>query len=155
VRKLSAEDLVKLFNLRTDLEGLAAELAHANATEKSLEPLYRIVDAMREAAVREDMSQFYEHDIRFHQQFWKLAENEFLERALAPLSLGPIAFVMAGAKAPLSGDYVQVASDHAEILDVLRERTPRAARKMMEDKLKAWQEMQMRKFYGENLAEIR
>lgn len=151
VRRLEVQDLVNLFHLRADLEGLAVELAHPRADSRALAPLYRIVDAMRYAAARDDMAQFYQHDMQFHQQLWRLAGNEFLERALAPLSLGPVAFVLAGAKAPLKGDYVQVACDHADILDVFREVEPKAARRLMEEKLRLWHEMQMRKVYGENL----
>jgi DNA-binding GntR family transcriptional regulator len=146
VRKLTVADLNDLFMLRMDLEGLAVELAHSRIDEKTLLPLYETVEQMRRSARIKNLPQFYRVDIAFHQRLSQLAKNEFLERALVPLSIGPIAFVLAGSGFPLDGNYVEVADNHAQILDSFKEETPKGARRVMETMLQSWHEMQMRAF---------
>jgi DNA-binding GntR family transcriptional regulator len=143
VRTFTREDLEKLFRLRVDLEGLAVECAHPYANEKTLQPLYRLADGMRTAAGRNAIPEFYEIDLKFHRKLWSLANDEFLERALTPLSVGPIAFVLAGSPVPLQGNYVQVANDHVDILNALKTKTAKEARKLMETKLRSWHELQL------------
>lgn len=143
VRRLLPGDVKKLHRARVALEGLAVELAHARATEQRLRPLYGIVEDMVQAAARRDFPEFYRLDLKFHRELWRLSNNEFLERALSTLSVGPFAFVLAGFPAPLDVDYVEVARDHARILDALRKPTARAARKVMEERLEGWHRMQL------------
>ena len=144
VRTFTRHDLEKLFRLRLELEGLVMELAQPNATVQALKPLYDLVDQMRTAARRDAIAEFYRLDLQFHRALWALTKNEFLERSVTPLSVGPIAFVLAGSPVPLKGNYVQVADDHAEILDALMRRTPKGARRFMEAKLRAWHKLQLR-----------
>lgn len=148
VRKLAPADLQKLYRLRVELEGLAAELAQPHANRKSLRPLYATVGQMRRAAARKDIAQFYEFDLIFHHQLAALTGNEFLERAIGTISVGPFAFVLAGFPSPLEANYIQVADDHAQILDVLRDGTPQAARKMIEEKLSSWHQIQLQLLEG-------
>jgi DNA-binding GntR family transcriptional regulator len=149
VRTLSASDLADLFVLRVELEGLVMEMAHPRVTEEALAPLYEAAAAMQRAAAEENMALFYQLDIDFHRRLWRTAKSELLERVLTPLTVGPVAFVLAGLHAPLRGDYVRVAEDHARILDSLRKDSPEAARALMVSKLHEWREMQMRKFEEE------
>ena len=146
VRKFTSVDLEKLFRVRLELEGLAVELAQHNADGKCLQPLYDHVAEMHRAASKGILPQFYELDIEFHQRLWSLARNEFLERAETSLSIGPVAFVLAGIPAPLEGNYVKVAEDHADILDAFAASNPGKVRKVMEEKLRSWQAMQARGF---------
>jgi len=142
VRTLTVKDIEKLFRLRVELEGLAVELAHSNIMEKALEPLYSSVEQMRRAARVKNIPEFYRHDMMFHKQLGALADNEFLERVLVPLTVGPIAFVLTGSSALLEVNYLQVAEDHAEILECFKEKTPKLARAVMEAKLRGWYELQ-------------
>jgi len=146
VRKLTKPGIDDLFVLRIDLEALAVELAHSKIDEMALAPLYEGVERMRRAARVRNIPEFYRFDIAFHQQLGRLAKNEFLERALIPLSIGPIAFVLAGLPSPLETNYIQVADDHAQILDAFKAETPKGARQVMERMLRAWYELQMRTF---------
>jgi DNA-binding GntR family transcriptional regulator len=150
VRTFTREDLESLFHLRIVLEGLAVEWAHPYASEETLAPLYQLAEGMRAAALRNAIPEFYEIDLRFHRKLWSLAQNEFLERALIPLSVGPIAFVLAGSPVPLKGNYVQVAGDHVDILDALKTTTPKGARKVMEEKLRSWHRLQLPGFRERN-----
>lgn len=150
VRKLTPSGINDLFVLRTDLEGLAVELAHSKVDEEALVPLFETVERMRRAARVKNIPEFYRFDITFHQQLGGLANNEFLERALIPLSIGPVAFVLTGLQSPLEANYIQVADDHAQILDAFKSETPKDARQLMERLLRGWYELQMRRFQ-ENL----
>lgn len=142
VRRFTRDDLEKLFRLRVELEGLAVELAHSKTGEEDLRPLYETIEQMRRAARVKNIAEFYRFDMMFHKQLGQLANNEFLERALIPLTVGPVAFVLAGVAFPLAGNYLKVADDHAEILDAFREKDPRSARQLMERKLRDWQAIQ-------------
>lgn len=144
VRKLTKDDLIKLFRVRFELEGLAIELARANALPPEIEELRAIVEQMRTAGRKHDLTEFYRADIEFHKRMWLLTKNDFLIRALEPLSIGPIAFVLAGAPLPASEDFVAISEDHEQIVNLLLAETPKVARRLMEAKLKEWQEIQMR-----------
>ncbi len=144
VRKLMPNDLDQLFRVRLDLEGLAVELAHSRLDLNSLAPLHDTVEMMRRAVRVNNIPEFYRFDMQFHEQLGRLAQNEFLERALIPLSIGPMAFVLAGLTSPLQGNYLQVAEDHAEILEAFKERTAADARRFVETKLKYWHELQLK-----------
>jgi hypothetical protein len=58
--------------------------------------------------------------------------------------VGPIAFVLAGSNVPLAGNYVQVADDDAELLKCLLRGTALDARRLLEDKLRQWHELQIK-----------
>jgi DNA-binding GntR family transcriptional regulator len=62
------------------------------------------------------------------------------------LSVGPIAFVLSGMRAPLEGNYLKVAQDHADILDSFKTGNRGDVRKAMEEKLHRWQAMQLHSF---------
>ena len=143
VRQLTSAEMEKLFRVRIDLEGLAVELAYPRVTERSLEPLTGAIERMRHAAAAGNMPDFYRCDIEFHRLLSKLPENQFLERAMAPLTIGPIAFVLAGTPVPLKTDYVQVANDHLEILAGFSEKSAKKARRIVEARLHHWHQLQL------------
>jgi DNA-binding GntR family transcriptional regulator len=143
VRSFTIEDLEKLFRVRVELEGFAMELAHPYANEQSLAPLYKLANRMRDSAARNAIPDFYNFDLQFHRRLWGLTNSEFVERVLMPVSVGPVAFVLAGSKVPLEGNYVQVADDHAELLNCLLRGTARDARLLLEHKLREWHELQI------------
>ena len=99
---------------------------------------------MRHAASAGNMPDFYRFDMEFHRLLSRLPENEFLERALVSLSIGPIAYFLAGAQALLKTDYVQVADDHLEIIAAFSAKTPKQARRIVEEKLRYWHQLQLR-----------
>lgn len=145
VRKFIPEDLTKLFRLRLELEGLAMELAHSNLrkSKQCLDSLYETVEQMRRSTKNGSITDFYHFDLEFHQQLWDLTDNEFVKRAISSLTVGPIAFVLAGIPSPLTVNYLQIAEDHLDLVKSLTEGTAKAARRLLENKLRHWQELQM------------
>jgi DNA-binding GntR family transcriptional regulator len=143
VRKLCVSDLNDLFRVRVELECLVIELAHSHVREEDLSALYQFVEQMRRAARVKNMFEFFRFDMAFHKHLGSLARNEFLERALVPITVGPVAFVLAGSQFPLEGDYVQVAEDHSDILDAFKEKTPHDARNLLTEKLTGWHQLQL------------
>lgn len=144
VRRLTLADVEKIFYLRLELEGLAVELCHSKMNDEALSVLYGIVEQMCYCARKQDIPKFYQFDFEFHTKLWGLSGNEFLEAALRPLLVGPVAFVLVGSPFPLKGNYLQVANGHADILNVLREGTKKEAREMLETQLRRWHELQMK-----------
>jgi DNA-binding GntR family transcriptional regulator len=144
VRELTPADMEKLFRVRAELEGLVVELAHPLVTKPSLEPLEEAVEGMRRAAQSGKMPEFYRFDMLFHRLLSRLAKNEFLDRAMVPLSIAPVAFVLSGAQAPLKTNYVQVANDHLDILAAFSLKTPKQARAAVDAKLQHWHRLQSR-----------
>jgi len=120
--------------VRIELEGLAMELAQPNATAEALAPLEELCEGMRQAAREDRPVDFYLRDIEFHQSLWRLADNEFLERALIPMSVAPVAFILTGAPVKWGA----TADDHHEFLQALQERTPKQCRAMIAERLQRW-----------------
>jgi DNA-binding GntR family transcriptional regulator len=99
---------------------------------------------MRDAARNGETAAFYQSDIQFHQSMWRLPGNEFLERALVPLSIGPVTFFLAGSPLlpPNQRDLLRVVAEHEEILEALRKGPGRACRKVIVSKIKTWRDQQ-------------
>ena len=84
-----------MYFFRTELELLALRWAKSRVTEEDLRGLEKAVEQIIEAAAREKTHLFYERDLDFHRQCWKLSGNKFLSRSLETLVAPLFAFVLA------------------------------------------------------------
>lgn len=89
VTKFAPAEIAQIQTLRIELEGLALEWARARATAEDVKELRAIVDEMRLAAGKSDLSKFNECDLALHRRIWQLSGNKYLydalERAVVPL----------------------------------------------------------------------
>lgn len=84
VTQLNLEEATKLSVVRAALEGAACEIVSRRfaAGEVELVQLQIFLDGMREAAERLDRVAFYDFDIQFHRELWRLTGNVYLEQML-------------------------------------------------------------------------
>jgi DNA-binding GntR family transcriptional regulator len=89
VRRLETRQVRNLFEIRAELETLAAGLAARNVREHDIEELHHHAAEMRAAAAREDNIAYLRADMAFHQKIWQIAGNEqlipILEAVVVPL----------------------------------------------------------------------
>lgn len=123
VRAVDDEQLLPVFPVRMVLEELAAREAaeRANGDVRSLE---RELEAMREAAAREDWRTQISHDLGFHRAVVELAGNEPLLQSW--LVLG-VEVSTAFATYWTYWDQVDLAEFHVPIVDAIRAREPSRA----------------------------
>jgi DNA-binding GntR family transcriptional regulator len=82
VASLSLEDVLALYVVREDLEGLAARLAAVRCPAGLVERLDQINAAMRDAAEREDIDDLSRLNLSWHRALRTGAANSYLERFL-------------------------------------------------------------------------
>jgi DNA-binding GntR family transcriptional regulator len=82
-------DIRELYQVRTSLERLAAQLAARNTSEQHRAELQAELDEMERASVEADTQRFTESDLRFHALMWRQADNNHLIAALTRL-IGPM-----------------------------------------------------------------
>lgn len=121
VRRPSRRELIEAYAVRSALEGLGARLAVPRLSDADLARLGAHVEAMREAARRNDGHALAKADASFHGQLVDLADNRALEkvwRSLEPLSRTYITLIIPGADPHWAADL------HAPILGALERRDP-------------------------------
>ena len=117
VNRYTHDEVRKMYLLRTELELLALRWAKSNVTESDLLGLEKSVEGIVEAASEGMAPLFYERDLAFHRQCWKLSGNKFLDRSLETLVVPLFAFVLAESKTTVN---MEVAREHSQIVNALR-----------------------------------
>ena len=122
VADVNPADLSALFEVRIELEGLAAELAASRATPRQLEALADLMVRTREALAAEkpDHHQLIELDREMHELLARAAHNEVLAQSLDThyvhvLRLWNIAIERVGELPSAIGEHVAIAqavTDH-------------------------------------------
>ena len=113
VRRLSVDELLEAFVVRTQLESLAARLAIPRLAEADLDELDGLIGEMREAADAGDYHAEAVADAAFHGRLVELSGNTTLQRVwrtLEPYSRTYITIVAPGA------DRRAIADHHAPVL---------------------------------------
>lgn len=82
---LTPWEIAEIYVLRAALEPIAASSACRNLVPEDEQTLKGILSAMQEAADRNDHRQFYENDLRFHKEIWRLSGNRRLDDVLNAL----------------------------------------------------------------------
>lgn len=86
VAPLSLHDLDEIYACRISLEGLAAEQAAASDNLRLKERLLQLLPAMRSAAERQDVEEFFAKDVEGSEIIYRLANNSTLNRLLRGLN---------------------------------------------------------------------
>jgi DNA-binding GntR family transcriptional regulator len=129
VTTLSRGEIAHILRIRRELEVLAVELAVENATRDEVVKLLQVTNAMKAAARKRDIENFFAHDFRFHQELWKLSGNSFLPKLLSQALLPLLAFLFIRNlrnNAPI--DLVASAQAHEEIVEAILTRDKLVAR---------------------------
>jgi DNA-binding GntR family transcriptional regulator len=150
VTKLRRRDVERIFRLRVELETLAVEWAREHATPADVEQLRRIIERMKQAARKLDLSHFYESDLAFHRKLWEMSDNPYLAEALERIVVPLFAFfVMKTTRQRES--YLESAAAHEKIVEALPKMSAADLRKLMRKSLEGWRDENLDRLLPEDL----
>jgi DNA-binding GntR family transcriptional regulator len=128
VREVSHEERAEIYPIRAALEGLAARAAATRLDEAGLQHLEELIQAMRDAAARDDKQATIDADIAFHLYIVEASGNRLLKQFWESMRLPLTTFVtVTFSHWPLS----ILAERHVPLLDALRSRDPATAEAAM------------------------
>ncbi|HEX5499716.1 MAG TPA: GntR family transcriptional regulator [Thermomicrobiales bacterium] len=131
VRVITVAQVRELFEVRRNLEGLAARLAVANVTDDDVRDLAAILDDVQAAFDTGDMEQYAVADRRFHAAIARLSGNATLVELLDQLSARiQLARVIANRDPHVVERTIQ---ERPQILRAMQERDADAAQRLLEN----------------------
>ena len=125
VSALSERDVQEYYEVKSILEGYAAELAAENLSEKELARLEAINDRLKQLAQAGDVKAFYKVHHEFHETFLKAAGNSKLYELIMQLGMKFSRLRMASLS--VSGRMSISVSEHDKLLDAFRHHDGKAA----------------------------
>jgi DNA-binding GntR family transcriptional regulator len=140
VTQLSKEDVAQILTVRRELEGLAVQLLEQRATEENIAFLRRIVEEMKEFALKNDLQGFYRADLEFHRTIWELSGNRHLAKAL-DISVVPLfAFFIMKNPSDSVSQLLDSVNWHARVVEAIAKK--QNARLCMESALQFFSEQE-------------
>jgi DNA-binding GntR family transcriptional regulator len=116
---------LEMYIAREALEGMAARLAAANASDRQLAILQRSIDEQRECLSSGDSDGYYTRALEFHEEILRAAQNVTLERLLQSVFAQMRAMRIQRNSIPTH--LPQSCTDHEKILMAIRNRDPDVA----------------------------
>jgi DNA-binding GntR family transcriptional regulator len=119
VTEISESEARQTYEVRANLEELAAHEFMANASDADLDELDHLLRQMRAAAADDDVARLVQADAAFHRTIWEASGNVLLPR------IWPMVEANFRRLTPLSnrerfGDLMEVANTHGPLLEGLR-----------------------------------
>lgn len=131
ITRISGDEAREIFSLRRVLESFAIELAVPNVTPEALKELTETVQGMVRAAERADEGDHRRIDLQFHEQLCLLARHQHLYKAWGAIAL-KIWLIYFDQRRGFEDDQVQRAAAHFELIEILRQADPVAAKAWVE-----------------------
>lgn len=125
VNEVSIADLVKLYEIREVLEGLAARLAAERANPELVAHLDTVLTAHEAAIAADDRPKRQQENIRFHRAIRQASDNPGLERWLDTIE-GQVSLAMRRT-GMIKGDVEQTIKEHRAIFEAIESSDPQAA----------------------------
>jgi DNA-binding GntR family transcriptional regulator len=82
VMSLTERDVREIYSVRSILEQEAVRLAAENIDEQDILRMQNLLDVLFDAARGQDTNLVIETDFEFHQEIWRIADNQLLSRHL-------------------------------------------------------------------------
>lgn len=118
VAALSERDVQEFYEVKSILEGYAAELAAENLSDKELAKLESINERLKQLASTGDVKTFYKIHNEFHEMFLKAANNTKLYDLIKQLGMKFSRMRMASLS--VDGRMAISVSEHDKLLDAFR-----------------------------------
>jgi DNA-binding GntR family transcriptional regulator len=132
VSPITLQELNDVYEYRTAVECLAAELAARKATDSELlQRLSELADTSYRSDSIESYTEFIEADTLFHVGIARLSRNQMLVRAVSEARCQMERIMFAAIDIQYYGEVPT--REHKEIIRAIREHNPEAARKLMYD----------------------
>lgn len=134
VAKMTLQQLLSLWELLAELEGVAVRLACERMSDREIVQLADLHEAARDVVEREDLEGWQQANLSFHESIYSGARNPFLRQELLRIRFrtGVYRRHAFAALGHLQASYEQ----HTAILKALREREPRHAAQEMVDHMR-------------------
>ena len=129
VTGITAEDIQDIYEIRSLIEGMAAERAAKEATDEDIAKLTEIVDLTRFYLERKNYDQLKTMDGQFHQLLYSMSKSRMLKHILRDLHnyVGRTR----GASLKSEGRAQSSVEEHQAVLDAIRSRDGELAKECM------------------------
>jgi DNA-binding GntR family transcriptional regulator len=117
VRVLDVKELMELFEVAAELEGMACRLAASHLTEENAQAIEAGLEACRDAAGNNDKESYITANLYFHQTIHDACDNRWLVDQLNQISLRINPYRLMPYE--LRGRVAQSAKEHEEIADAI------------------------------------
>lgn len=130
VSSISTDEMYELFSIRSAIEGFAIRRAIARIETDQCNELQSLVEAMRSAALKDDMLLLVNYDLEFHRLICEWSISNALMQAWNPL-YSQIQRFVAQTHKHYFNDLTEIADTHQPIVDVLRQKNTEDAEAVM------------------------
>ena len=117
VAPMTIEDILEVYAVRENLEGLAARLAAKNRTTEHVEGMKVALEQMRQAVANERISELAHLNLVFHRAVREASENRLLERFLGQVEHGVRRFGDTTLRLP--GRAEETLKEHGRIVEAI------------------------------------
>lgn len=146
VTQIDIQSARDAYEVKKDLEGLAAELAAKRATAAEIEELFSIIDRFAGYDIVEDYKLCIQDDQRFHQLIRQASRNEMLIEILDVLNTKTARFLQSIHY--VITDFDWFSRSLSDIAEAIRDRNPEAARRHTQVHTQEFLDQMSRKFFG-------
>ncbi len=146
VTQIDLQQVKNAYEVKKNLEGLAAELAAKRATEKEIEELFLIIERFSSYHIVEDYKLCIQDDQRFHRIARLCSRNETLIEILDMLNTRTARFLQYIRY--VITDYDWFRRSLRDIAEAIRNRNPEAARCHTEAHTKEFLDQMSQRFFG-------
>jgi DNA-binding GntR family transcriptional regulator len=131
VRPLSVKYLAEVYEIRCALERLAARKAAPFIDRKDLAKMKRLLEEMKEALARQDLSSWGSNDIDLHQIFVDKADNDLLKEDIRKLRKHLFRTISFGNRFPAHLEAAQ--REHVAIYEAMKSGSPELLEEKVEE----------------------
>lgn len=131
VRELSVRDILSMFEVMAELEGVCARLAARRRTPKQLTLLEEAKDACEATAASGDADEYYYANEQLHLHLYDASGNPFLARMAAGLQSRIKPFRRLQLRVP--GRLHSSTAEHAAIISAVRDNDPDEAERLVKE----------------------
>ena len=122
VSHIRVEDIIEIYDIRANLEGLAVRLYISSIPDSIIDELRSLIAIQEDALSRGQVEEFIKSDIKFHRLYVENSSNKRLKSMLQTISDQITRFAMTTLKETgnvLEDHYKQSLKQHYEILDAI------------------------------------
>lgn len=146
VTQIDIQSAKDAYEVKKDLEGLAAELAAKRATAQEIEALFEIIDRFAGYDIVEDYKLCIQDDQRFHQLIRQASRNDMLIEILDLLNTRTARFLQSIHY--VITDFDWFSHSLKDIAEAIRDRKPEEARIHTQVHTQEFLDQMSRKFFG-------
>ena len=153
VRRFSPEEMIRIFELREVLEGLAARRASARMNGGQLQKLQGFFKGFKGSDQAKDVERYAEEDRRFHNFLIELGGDEILSGILEMYNLITASYLV-GFRAGLVRPPRETLPEHLAIIDAIHRKDAEQAERAVRVHLRRSREKLMKDFEGKSQGEF-